>query len=260
MKYHLPGAKVLGHEQTGEGNFFLTLKAKEMAEIAEPGQFVHLRPGLTQDPLLRRPISICQANRLKGQIMLWYQVVGKGTELLSKVKEGDVLDLIGPLGKPFITDIKGKKIGLIGGGIGIAPLVFLGNELSLHNQVSGFFGIRNRELMLPSTMPLSFTYQMASDDGSVGHHGLVTDLFTSFLSAHKFEMLYTCGPMPMMRKVAQIAQEQKIPLQVSLETTMACGVGACLGCTCEKVQDDDGTWLKVCQDGPVFWAEEVKWS
>lgn len=285
-KYHLPQALVMDQVNTGGNNFLLTVEAPEIARTAQPGQFVHLRAGEYCDPLLRRPISICRADREKGIISLWYQVVGRGTILLSRLKTGMTLDVMGPLGKGFTRDIPSargaKKAYLIGGGMGIAPLCFLGGELAEKMELTGFWGARNKEQFPPPVLYPPGSSLWATEDGSMGHKGFVTALLEERLAAaksgakaaEKADMLYACGPRPMLHQVNLLAQKHNLPLQVSLEAAMACGVGACLGCTCEKKGEQEnqvnsgdsqgrergGGWLKACLDGPVFWAGEVKWE
>lgn len=299
MKYHVPQALVIENKKIGKNIYTLTIESQEIANEARPGQFVHLRCGSGVDPLLRRPLSINDVQQQEGLITFWYQVVGKGTALLSKVKKGEFLDIIGPLGHGFETALNGKKLGLIGGGMGIAPLIFLGRELAKQNQVEGFFGGRTRELLPPLTSIKSFPYALATDDGSAGQKGLVTELLAEWLQNNQPDLLYACGPRPMLAEVACLAYRNKIALQVSLESVMACGVGACLGCTCkgtgnavstesnaqykqikkkfcaasdgnaqqstlsgqnDVIRQPEEHWLKVCKDGPVFWAEEVAWD
>lgn len=257
MKYQVI-AQVQSQVMTGENICLLTLKCPEIARVAQPGQFVHLRTTSGQDPLLRRPISIFLAQPEAGLLYLWYQVVGKGTKLISQLKAGDTVDLLGPLGRGF-TVRDGQRAALIGGGMGIAPLIFLGHKLSAQSTTTAFFGGRSAQNMPPTELRPSLDTILATEDGSVGRKGFVTDALASWLEKERPDILYACGPQGMLDKIYLLAKEFNIPLQVSLETTMACGVGACLGCTCEKAIADDGTWLKVCQDGPVFWAEEVKW-
>lgn len=258
MKYHVREVRVVDNVKTGGDIYLLTLAAPAIAAAALPGQFIHLRCGEGLDPFLRRPFSIYGADRKNGLVQIWYQVVGKGTDLLREVKAGKTLDVTGPLGKGFFTDIAGRNAGLVGGGMGIAPLMFLGGELAQNNRVHSFFGVRSKAQLPPG---LSFpTPLVATEDGSAGRRGLVTDVLEQELQRQKMDILYACGPRAMLQQVVKLAQKYTIPLQVSLESAMACGVGACLGCACEKSGADGESWLKACQDGPVFWAAEVKWE
>lgn len=258
MIIHERKAQVVSNEHTGGTNYLLVIKSPDIALRACPGQFVHLRCTRGLDPLLRRPISICLVNPKEGLVYLWYQVVGKGTEMLKSLKPGDTVDLMGPLGKGFNL-VEGKNIALVGGGMGIAPLVLLGQALAAQNQVSVFFGGRSAEHLPPRDLFPPVEGFLATEDGSAGYQGFVTTLLTDWLETEKCDLIYACGPHGMLKQVKTIADKAGIPLQISLETVMACGVGACLGCTCEGARQGD-SWFKVCQDGPVFWAEEVKWE
>jgi len=258
LKYHIPKAQVTGQNKTAEKIYLLSFKAPEIAHEAQPGQFVHIKVADGYDPLLRRPISICGVDRKEGLVTIWYQVVGKGTELLSRVKKGERIDVIGPLGRGFDTEISGKRVFLIGGGMGIAPLLFLAGQLDKENIVTAFFGGRNKEMFEPLPGLTGVEYQAATEDGSLGQKGFVTELLQKRLEIERPARIYACGPHGMLEQVARLAKQYSLPLQVSLETVMACGVGACLGCTCEKGQSEKPGWVKVCKDGPVFWEQEVK--
>lgn len=258
MKYHIPKALVIGQEKTAENIFILSFQAPEIAREAKPGQFVHIKTIDTLDPLLRRPISICNVERESGLVVIWYQVVGKGTQLLSCLQAGDSLDVIGPLGKGFDTAISGEKLYLIGGGMGIAPLIFLAASLEKENKITAFFGGKNIEQLKLIPQLTTVKCEYASDDGSIGYQGFVTDILLKRIEEEKPARVYACGPNGMLEKTALITRKYNLPLQVSLESVMACGVGACLGCTCEKGQSGKEGWVKVCKDGPVFWEQEVK--
>lgn len=260
MKYHLPKAPVLANEQTGEDIFLLTISSPEIAGEAQPGQFVHVRTSGGYEPLLRRPLSICQADRGRGIIRLWYQAVGRGTSCLSRLGSGDSIDVIGPLGKGFDIDINGKKNGLVGGGMGIAPLLFLAGRLLENNSVTAFFGAKSAGQLPPDTLLPAVEYHPATEDGSHGYRGMITALLPEWIEREKPDRLYACGPKGLLREVVRIGDRYRLPLQVSLETVMACGVGACLGCACAKSAAGEEVWLKACQDGPVFWSQEVRWS
>ena len=245
MKYHLK-ATLLKQEKIARDIYSLTIQADLIAQIAQPGQFVHLRVSQNLDPLLRRPLSICNLDKKSGELTFWYQTIGRGTKLLSQLLPGDTLDIIGPLGRGFQTDFSGKKIALVAGGIGIAPLIFLAKKLALRNNVKIFWGAKNKHYL--PTLPLNIPLETITEDGSSGKKGLVTSLLTE-----SFDYLFTCGPQPMLKAVAHLAFQKGIPLQVSLESVMACGVGACSGCLIKGPKKQ----FKVCADGPVFWAEEV---
>jgi len=252
-------ALVRSQVNTGGDNYLLILESPAIAKEAKPGQFVMIRCGQGLDPLLRRPISIFLAEPEAGLVYLWYQVVGKGTNLLAGLRTGDYVNMLGPLGRGFSLIEEGKAA-LVGGGMGIAPLVFLSHAWPANNRISAFFGGRSAGHLPPSECLPEVDGFLATEDGSCGYQGFVTELLAQWLESEKPEIIYACGPHGMLAQVNKLARQYHIPLQVSLETVMACGLGACLGCTCEKAQAEDGSWFKVCQDGPVFWAEEVKWD
>lgn len=246
-------ATVLQQELLAPGVYRLALEAPEIAKQAQPGQFVHVRVAATAAPLLRRPISIAGANADSGVLVLIYRVVGEGTELLSQLHAGDGLDLMGPLGTGFRLDAQRPL--LVGGGMGLAPLLFLAQRLCpAPTQV--VLGGRCREDLFWTDLFREVCPQLivTTDDGSCGIAGNVTAGLPEALRRGDADRVCACGPEPMMRAVAAWAHEQGLPCQVSLEEHMACGVGACLSCTCAT---RGGERRKVCSDGPVFWAGEV---
>jgi dihydroorotate dehydrogenase electron transfer subunit len=238
----------------------LTLHAPMVAEHAQPGQFVMVRAGATLDPLLRRPFSIHKTTA-DGLITLLFKVVGKGTAMLAASSEGMELDIVGPLGRGFDMTVDGPHC-MIGGGMGIAPLYFLAERLMRGGRHPAnppiLLGAQTQaELMLLAGefTELGYSVLTATDDGTIGHHGFVTELLDDILP--EVRQVYVCGPMPMMRTVALKCLAAQVACQVSLETHMACGLGACLGCTYPA---SSGGYLHVCKDGPVCSAEEVAWT
>jgi dihydroorotate dehydrogenase electron transfer subunit len=253
-------ALLLKKEVIAPGIFRLTMHAPEIARAAHPGQFVMLQVDESMDPLLRRPFSIHQVTA-GGSLQILFKVVGRGTARLARLTPDDQIDCIGPLGRGFSLD-RTDRLCLIGGGMGIAPLYFLAKRLLQTGELPGddyvLLGARRREeisLFVDEFFDLGYTVKVATDDGSMGHHGLVTDLLEPVLS--DMERVYTCGPFPMMQIAAAKTQAARIRCQVSLETHMACGLGACLGCTLDGA---DGRYIHVCRQGPVFNAEEVAWT
>lgn len=224
----------------------------ELAQEFKPGQFVHVRVGESYDPLLRRPISVSDVDFSQNNVTLIYRIVGKGTALLAKYAAGTMLDCVGPLGNGFT--LRGEKPLLIGGGMGLAPLIYLARSLS-PRPIDVLMAGRTKEDMYWQDMFQDICQELhiTTDDGSLGVKGTALDLLPRILSKN-YDIIYTCGPRPMMAGVAALAQKFHIPCQVSLEKYMACGIGACLSCTCAA---NDGTRRKVCTDGPVFWAQEV---
>jgi dihydroorotate dehydrogenase electron transfer subunit len=234
--------------------------APRIAAAAQPGQFVMVRVGEGLDPLLRRPFSIHQVTS-EGTLSLLFKTIGKGTRLLAGIVPGMDVSLIGPLGKGFNLHPEGPFC-MIGGGMGIAPLYFLAqkfrqSEKSDNNQPVLLGAQTQAELMLLAEefTGLGYSVLTATDDGSLGHQGFVTELLDEILL--KVKQVYVCGPMPMMKIVAAKCFNAGVSCQVSLETHMACGLGACLGCTFPA---RGGGYKHICTDGPVLSADEVVWT
>jgi len=251
--------RVSSIEQLSPDVYRLTITASGIFEAAQPGQFVMVRIADQFDPLLRRPFSIHNFS-LDGRMQLLFKVVGKGTSILASVQIGDHLDVVGPLGRGFERNPKGS-VCLIGGGMGIAPLTFLAGQLKENGHETGrdyvLLGARNREevsLLAEEFSELGYLVQVATDDGSMGYHGFVPELLHDVMP--NVGHVYTCGPFPMMRSIAQHCLKAGVACQVSLEAHMACGLGACLGCTVPGVKQK---YVHVCRQGPVFPAEEVAW-
>lgn len=253
-------SSILAVERLADGVHRLVLAAPRIAAAAQPGQFVMAACGRTFDPLLRRPFSIHRVNA-RGEVQLLIKVVGQGTQWLSELRQAGSLDLIGPLGRGFHLSAKGP-VALVGGGIGIAPLLFLAEVLrdrtGQNDPPVALLGARTGEELRQLTREFTDAgclVHAATDDGSLGHHGQVSDLLPLHLP--RIRQVYTCGPHAMMATVARLCAEQDLACQVSLEAHMACGLGACLGCT---IHGADGAYRHVCSHGPVFRAEEVAWT
>ncbi len=257
-------ATVKSNQPMGPEIFLLTLEAPAIAAQARPGQFVMLRVSPGPEPLLARPFSV---HGVEGdRVLILYQVVGKGTALLQEAAPGQELVMWGPLGRGFELD--GKRPALVGGGIGIAPLVFAAERLS--EKVDGvrlFYGLPGAagldplmELFEQRLDPVKVALSFSTEDGSLGFEGLVTHLLQDSLSLPAFERpnaILACGPMPMLKAVAEICAEHGVPCQVSLEAPMACGVGACLGCA---VPAAGGGYARACMEGPVMDAALIDWG
>lgn len=248
----------------------LTLAAPEIAAQARPGQFMMLKAADNLEPLLRRPLSIHQVTS-SGLVQVLFKVVGKGSRFLAEREEGDVLDVVGPLGHGFaLPDSPSDNICLVGGGMGCAPLYFLTMVLlknSPCDRLQVYLGATTASEL--STMKgdfenLGVKVFAATDDGSLGFHGYVTDLVAKSLDKGRWWQFYSCGPQPMMKKVVDFCESEKWPCQVSLETMMACGISACLGCTVRsspaKLMSSNKQFLHVCKDGPVFDSGDVAWT
>ena len=245
-------AEIISQEQAGTGIYSMTLKTK-IAKFALPGQFVSVYSN-DKSRLLPRPISICQIFPESDTIRLVYRVVGKGTDEFSKYRSGDTLMLLGPLGNGFLQLTRSAM--LIGGGIGIPPMLGLANELAGEKTI--VLGYRNSETFLLDEFKGMGDIYLASDDGSVGVKGTVIDAIEN--AKLKPEVIYACGPMPMLKAVKAYAAERDILCYISLEERMACGVGACLGCVCKSTSKDEHSKVnnkRICTEGPVFDAREV---
>jgi len=239
--------------------YLMRIASGYIAENALPGQFVNIRCCSGINALLRRPISICSVNREKRTFDIVFQLRGKGTELLAMKKAGDTVDIIGPLGKPFHISDAFRKIAVVGGGIGIFPLLFL-LEKSRSSEKTAFLGFRSKNCMVlyNDFEKACGNLNIATDDGSAGRKGLITGLLEESLdSGEVYDIIYACGPGPMLKKVADLTKKHNIRCQVSLEQRMGCGIGACLVCACKTRQDGEWDYSHVCKDGPVFWSDEV---
>lgn len=220
-----------------------------------PGQFVQVATPANAT-YLRRPISVCNVDLEANQLWLLIRRAGAGTKALCDVTEGDTLNLIYPLGNGFTVEAGKQRVLLIGGGVGVAPLLYLGAKLKDQCGIAPEFllGARSEaDLLLVDNFAQIGNVNISTDDGSAGEHGLVT---TNSVLNNRFDRIYCCGPMPMMKAVARIARSKAIDCEVSLENVMACGVGACLCCVEKTVKGN----LCVCQDGPVFNIDQLLWE
>jgi len=261
--------RILDHQQVAPRHFKLILASKYISSHAQPGQFVNLKCSEGLDPLLRRPLSIHRSSEEHERFELLYEVVGKGTEILSGSSVGSELDVLGPLGQGWQIDKKKKIAILVGGGMGVAPLLALAEQISkIKNQRSKILyvliGAKNRDRVLAEKDFKTLTDQVlvSTDDGTQGKKGFISDILIDVLENTLGEKdldqttIYACGPQPMLKAITDIAFQKKIDCQVSMEQHMACGIGTCLGCV---IQTKDG-YKKVCDDGPVFKAEEITWQ
>lgn len=245
-------AVIIRKEEISSGIFDIWIRTNKIAETAKAGQFTALycRDG---SRLLPRPISICEINRQENAIRLVYRVAGKGTEEFSHMKEGMEIDLMGPLGNGF--PFRNKAALIIGGGIGIPPMLELAKQLDVPKQA--VLGFRD-ELFLYEDLKKYAPVYVATEDGSRGTKGNVLDAVLE--NGLKADVIYACGPLPMLRALKKYAAENGLECYVSLEERMACGIGACLGCVCRSKETDSHTNVKnkrICKEGPVFAAEEV---
>ncbi|HCJ56997.1 dihydroorotate dehydrogenase electron transfer subunit [Lutispora sp.] len=243
---------IVSNDRVAKDIYKLVISSKSIIKEASAGQFLHIKPSLNYDPLLRRPISICKADLAKGHIVLLYRVCGKGTRLFGELREGDCLDIMGPLGKGFPI-LKDKKAAVIGGGIGIAPLLELCQNL---NSPDIYMGFRDEVYFVDEFIKHSDAFFLYTEDGSRGSKGYPIEALARNISS--YEVVYACGPKMMLSKVKELCETNSVECYLSMEERMGCGVGACLVCACES--SEESYYKKVCVDGPVFNSREVKFD
>ena len=252
-------AVVISQEKIAEDIYSMWLKAEPVAAEAVPGQFISM---YTNDgsKLLPRPISICEIDTETSKLRVVYRVTAEktGTEQFSKMKAGDTLPIIGPLGNGFPLEAgKGKRAFLIGGGIGVPPILELAKQLDCEKQI--IMGYRDADTFLKEQFEENGTVYISTEDGSVGTKGNVMDAIRE--NGLEADIIYACGPTPMLRAIKQYAEEQGIECYISLEERMACGIGACLACVCQSKEKDHHSNVnnkRICKDGPVFLSTEVE--
>ena len=251
--YDAADCKVLKKAEIAPGIFDLVVLFPQAAQIARPGQFAQfLVPGKT----LRRPISICGIDREAGTLRFVFQVRGEGTRELSRILPEETVNLLAPLGKGFEPGGTFHRAVLVGGGIGVPPLLAAAEQLGESAVLAAGFRSADGVILVKDFEALGCRTLVATDDGSAGHHGPVTELLRDL----PFDAAFACGPKPMLRAVAGIARERGVPCWVSMEERMACGIGACLGCAI-KLRGENGAYYgHVCKDGPVFDAGQIVWG
>ncbi|MFH0838688.1 MAG: dihydroorotate dehydrogenase electron transfer subunit [Candidatus Omnitrophota bacterium] len=252
---------VRSNRYLGNVYYLMSLASRSIAVSAKPGQFIHIRCSQNNVPLIRRPFSIHSVMSQKGTFEILYEVKGTGTGILSGKKPGDTVDVIGPLGNGF--DIKKAKEKspplLVGGGMGIAPLLFLAQALARHDATVLIGAKTTKQILCEKDFKDVCRFvNIATDDKSAGFGGYVSDLLKKeiFPLKSRPSVIYACGPHALLKKVAKLAKQYKIECQVSLETFFTCGVGACLGCAVKTIYG----YRLACKDGPIFNAEEVLWE
>ncbi|MCX5750856.1 MAG: dihydroorotate dehydrogenase electron transfer subunit [Candidatus Saganbacteria bacterium] len=256
-------ARILEHIEVAPKRFKLVISSLYISTHAQPGQFVMVRVSNELDPLLRRPLGINGIRKDEHIIELLYEVKGKGTEILSKTEVNELLDIVGPLGTGFTIKKEKPFAIVVAGGMGVAPMCALIGELKKQNKKTMvLLGARNKETLLceEAVKVQGIDCRSITDDGSNGRKGFVSELLNEFLnemreSDFNTSTIFACGPKEMLKVVAEIAFQKKIECQVSLEEKMACGIGACMGCV---VKTKSGH-KKVCDDGPVFNANDLLW-
>ncbi|HEU6438994.1 MAG TPA: dihydroorotate dehydrogenase electron transfer subunit [Terriglobales bacterium] len=279
----LVAAELVESRQILPGQWIQSFHAPELATGSRAGQFVHVRTGDYSGLVLRRPFSINTADPATGIVTLHFRTVGRGTEWMTRVREGERIDMLGPLGRPFEIDSRSHNLLLVAGGLGMAGVRMLADEaVQGGRKVTVLFGALSASHVYPSSLlPDEVEYVVATDDGSLGHHGFVTELVPEYEAWA--DQAFACGPHPMLKRLAALAAgrrdrlgvaklgrkrgrpadplgsaaaRRKSFLQVSMEQNMGCAVGACLGCIVLGVNGPQ----RVCREGPVFAAEEIAWE
>ncbi len=243
--------ELVSKQELAAGIFDFRVYAPQIAQQMQSGQFLHIDCG--EGTFLRRPISICDA---AGETVRFiFEVKGKGTEDLAQMGVGQKIDIMGPLGHGFEVRGQDRHPVIIGGGIGIFPLYHLAKQM----QADIFLGFRDqsRVVMEEEFRGVGKSLTVATDDGSYGYAGYAAGAMERHLDQNPCDIIYSCGPTPMLRVVKRIAEQRNIDCQLSLEQRMGCGVGACLVCTCETNHEGTDRYMRVCKNGPVFWASEV---
>lgn len=261
----LVSGQIVENKEIYPGYFLIRANSPELAGRVVPGQFFDVRVTKRFDILLRRPFSIFDYD--EKDISMLYEVVGKGTSLLSILKPGEELDILGPLGNGFTIPMEIDRVILVGGGIGVAPLFSWAKELMQMKKrgrkidVEILIGAKNRYKVLCERdfKRIGLTPLIATDDGSAGYKGFVTELFKERVTSdeRRETVVYACGPYPMLRELSAILKKYNLTGEISMERRMGCGMGACLGCVVKTI---DGKYKRVCKDGPIFRADEVLWE
>lgn len=256
MKY-TQGKYIIAEKSAIAQNIYsFTISCPEIAQVAVPGQFVHIRIGSFT---LRRPISICGIDPVKGTLRIVFEIRGEGTSAIADLNKGDVIDMLAPLGHGFTVNPDFKKVILIGGGIGTPPMLPLAKAYG--EKAVAISGFRNASAVIlqEDFAAAGAETILCTDDGSAGIHGFVTQPLEELVRNGGVDAVFACGPTPMLKRITEICKENSVYCEISLEERMACGIGACLGCACKTKRNDEEYFAHVCKDGPVFKAEEVLW-
>ena len=255
-------AELINKEELNKDIYKFSVRSKEIADLAKPGQFLDIKVSDKGEPFLRRPISIHNVDKENGIVEFIFMVVGKGTKILAGRNVGEKLDILGPLGNgTFDTDTKYNSVSIIGGGLGVFPLYELTKKLKNNASLNVYLGFRNKDLV---TCEKEFEaiglnkLCVTTDDGSYKEKGFAIDFMKKDIEEHRVDKIFACGPLPMLRAVKEYADKEGIDCELSMEERMGCGIGACLGCAIEYIRDDGTkTYKHVCKDGPVFESKKI---
>ena len=255
---------ILSNEAVADAHYLLRCECAEIAQYAQPGQFIHVMVSQDTGMLLRRPFTIYTVD--EHEITMLYQIIGEGTKRLSEMPEGEPLHVLGPLGNTFNFNTHPDPAILVGGGAGIASLMLLATALRKNGiQTFALVGAQRqaRLLSVADLESIGITVHIATDDGSIGHHGYVTDILIDLLEKTNWHRptIYACGPHGMLSAIAKIAAAYAVPTQIAMENRMGCAMGVCLGCVCPvRIDADTIEYQRVCTEGPVFNATDIAWD
>lgn len=256
-------ARLVKKEELKPEIFKFSVKAEEIVKTAKPGNFIEIKVNNEIEPFLRRPISIYNIDKENGILEFIFQIKGKGTQILSNREEGEIIDILGPLGYGTFKYDDYKKLAIIGGGIGVFPLYELAKSAQKEGKIiNTYLGFRNKDLVVLEKQFNNVSNELiiTTDDGSYGQKGFSIDFIKKDIESGNVDSIYACGPLPMLRAIRQLAIEKNIPCQISLEEKMACGLGVCLGCAIKtsKSTEEAPEYWHVCKAGPVFQAKDVE--
>ncbi|MBR5495794.1 MAG: dihydroorotate dehydrogenase electron transfer subunit [Oscillospiraceae bacterium] len=254
MKFTAGKFPIVKKQNIAKNIYDFTILCPDVVKIAKPGQFVHIK---ADGFMLRRPISICKIDKEKGTLRIVFEIRGDGTDKIASLNVGENIDMIAPLGNGFTMLDKSKTVVCIGGGIGVPPMLEVASHYGENGiAITGFRSIVNA-ILTDDFKNQQNEVVVCTDDGSMGQKGLVTAPLEQILKTKKIDMICACGPTPMLKGIAKLADQYNVPCEISLEERMACGVGACLGCACKIIKDGVEYNKHVCTDGPVFNSKEV---
>lgn len=254
MKYTQGKYLILSKKTLAKEIYDLTILCSDVAEAAVAGQFVNVK---VDGFMLRRPISICSIDKNKGTLRIIFEVRGEGTKVMSQLAEGAMIDIVAPLGGRGFEMYGHETAVIIGGGIGNPPMLAVAENFGKNATVISGYRNASAVILQEDFAATGAETILCTDDGSAGRKGFVTDALKEVLASKKPDVIYACGPNVMLRRIIEIAKENGVKCQVSLEERMGCGVGACLVCACRTIRDGNEYYAHVCKDGPVFNAEEV---
>lgn len=239
--------------------YSMTLKSLFISQRAKPGQFIHLLCGREYGALLRRPFSLSNIDKKKNEITIVYRLQGKGTQSLCERRPGEKIHALGPLGHGFTLDPSYKNVAIVGGGMGTAPIVEIIRYYREKSRV--YLGFLEEPILVEEIQKYTKDIEVFTEAGSAGKKGLVTQALAKQWRENPPDIVYTCGPRPMMKAVAKICEELNLPCQASMEERMGCGIGACLTCSCKtKKKEQKNSYTRVCKEGPVYWGREIDWD